>query len=229
MKRAPSLDLQAVLADLLQAAPTGAEGPAGADPVLDATNTLLNERGMRGWSVEDVAERAGVGRATVYRRFASRDDLVRAAISREARRFFSAVAQSVRAAGPLEDRVVHGFLAGLRMVQRSPLAALLRSDPAAALSVLTAEPLLRAAATALADRYQAMLPTRLDKAARAEAEAVAEGLVRLGVSFFLIPGQAGGELDPDGPALVHLRRVIRPLLAGRSSPPRSAPRRPAPR
>jgi AcrR family transcriptional regulator len=223
MRRSPTLDLEAVLADLFRPAARVVTDPAVSDPAGDAAlaaaGALLGERGIRGWTVEDVAERAGLGRATVYRRFASRDELVRAALTRDARRFFRVVARSVASVEPLEDQVVHGFLVGLRLVQASPLAGLLRSDPAAAMSLLGSQSLMSAAAGALADRYEAMTGAALSPSERNQAEAVAEGLVRLGLSFVLVPGPAV-ERDDDPRALDHIGAIIRPLLAGRSAPRR---------
>jgi AcrR family transcriptional regulator len=44
--------------------------------ILDATLQLLAEVGPTGLSVEEVAVRAGVSKATIYRRFQTKDDLV---------------------------------------------------------------------------------------------------------------------------------------------------------
>jgi AcrR family transcriptional regulator len=42
---------------------------------------LVAKHGVAGLRVDDVAERAGVGKATIYRRYRSKDDLVTAAIA----------------------------------------------------------------------------------------------------------------------------------------------------
>jgi AcrR family transcriptional regulator len=47
--------------------------------ILQATIELLCEQGFTGTTVEAVAERAGVGKATIYRRWATREDLLLAA------------------------------------------------------------------------------------------------------------------------------------------------------
>lgn len=47
--------------------------------ILQATIELLCEQGFAGTSVEAVAERAGVGKATIYRRWPTREDLLLAA------------------------------------------------------------------------------------------------------------------------------------------------------
>ncbi|SDS64730.1 TetR/AcrR family transcriptional regulator [Jiangella sp. DSM 45060] len=47
--------------------------------IREAAAGLLLERGVDGMTVDAVAERAGVGKATLYRRWASKDDLALAA------------------------------------------------------------------------------------------------------------------------------------------------------
>ncbi len=51
------------------------------EAILTATLGVLLEEGFRGLSVEAVRQRAGVGKATIYRRFPDKDALVRAARS----------------------------------------------------------------------------------------------------------------------------------------------------
>ncbi|HEX9343552.1 MAG TPA: TetR/AcrR family transcriptional regulator [Actinomycetota bacterium] len=50
------------------------------EAILEAALDLFIEAGFEGMSIEDVAERAGVARATVYRRWPSKQELVFAAI-----------------------------------------------------------------------------------------------------------------------------------------------------
>lgn len=49
------------------------------EAILAATVELLCEQGFAGTTVEAVAERAGVGKATIYRRWANREELLLAA------------------------------------------------------------------------------------------------------------------------------------------------------
>ncbi len=67
------------------APPTGRPGrprDAGADAAIrQATLELLLEVGYQGLAMEAVAARAGVGKTTVYRRFASKRELVAAQLS----------------------------------------------------------------------------------------------------------------------------------------------------
>ncbi len=51
--------------------------------ILDAALVQFEKVGVKKTTIEDVAKQAGVDRVTVYRRLGSRDDLVRAVVSRE--------------------------------------------------------------------------------------------------------------------------------------------------
>lgn len=63
--------------------PPGRPRSAAADEaILDATMSLLREVGYDALALEAVAARAGVGKATLYRRWSSREALVTAAIRR---------------------------------------------------------------------------------------------------------------------------------------------------
>jgi AcrR family transcriptional regulator len=71
------------MSDTVVGAPDAPERPRGrprsaiADQAIrDAAVELFAERGFEGVSVEDVAERAGVSRATIYRRYPSKVDLI---------------------------------------------------------------------------------------------------------------------------------------------------------
>jgi len=61
---------------------TGRPREARADrAILDATLALMADRGVDDLRVDDVAERAGVGKATIYRRYRSKDALITAAVA----------------------------------------------------------------------------------------------------------------------------------------------------
>ena len=62
-----------------------------ADRILDAAQRLVFRIGARKLSLSDVATMAGVSRPTIYRYFASKEDLIDAMGKRERRRFATAM------------------------------------------------------------------------------------------------------------------------------------------
>jgi AcrR family transcriptional regulator len=48
--------------------------------ILEATLALFAEVGLAGLSIEAIAERAGVGKTTIYRRWSSKEDLIKDAL-----------------------------------------------------------------------------------------------------------------------------------------------------
>jgi AcrR family transcriptional regulator len=214
-RRSPSIDVNGVLASFR----LGSQDPSdeATAALLDATTSLLSSYGVRRWSMDDVAERSGLGRATVYRRFEGRDDLVHAALARDAHRFFGAIAAAVSGHDDLEAKVVEGFLVGVRFARQSLLPTLVRSDTEMTLSVLTSTPVVARGRAARVDRYEAVTGIRLSGPDRQAVELVAEALVRLAISFILMPDSVV-DFDDEDAARISLYRIIGPLLAR----PRSA-------
>jgi len=217
-RRSPSIDVNGVLASFR----LGSQDPSdeATAALLDATTSLLSSYGVRRWSMDDVAERSGLGRATVYRRFEGRDDLVHAALARDAHRFFGAIAAAVSGHDGLEAKVVEGFLVGTRVVRTSLIPTLFRSDTEMALSSFTSGPVVALGRAALVERYEAISGLRLSGADRQRVELVAEALVRLAISFILMPASVI-DFDDEDAAREALYLIIGPLLAL----PRSAPER----
>ena len=206
-RRLPTLDLAAVLASV--ADPVGLAGPedAVATAMLDATSQLISRYGLHRWSLDDVASGAGLGRATVYRRFAGRDELVHATLARDAHRFFAAIARAVGTARSVEDRLVDGFVVGVRAARRSLLGDLVRCDGPEAIGLLMAPPVLAIARDALVEAYRSM--ARHPPADPMAATLVAEAVIRLALSFVLIPESV---LDLDAVDEEAARQALLPLL-----------------
>jgi AcrR family transcriptional regulator len=194
---------------------TGGDEPPAADDVttriLDATAELLAAYGLRRWTIDDVAERSGVGRTTVYRTFDGRDELVHAVLSRELTQTLAAVEAGVQRVDNLEDRVVEGGLIAFAALRTSLVERLLHSDPATFLPFLTtgAGPLLSLARTAMVAGLRASAP-EMDPHHAAE---VAEIAARLGLSFILTRDTVFPIDDPDATRDA-VRRLMRPLFEG---------------
>jgi AcrR family transcriptional regulator len=178
-RRRLTLDLDPIVTG----ATAGPEPDDAATAMLDAAEGLLRERGLHRWSVEDVAERAGLGRTSVYRRFPSKDDLVHAVLARELRRTIVAVGLAAATQANVEAGVVEAVLTALQALDGSVVDRLLHTDPADVLPFLTTDagPLVAQARAAFVPALLASGVTSVP----AQAEVVAEALARLGLSFVL--------------------------------------------
>jgi AcrR family transcriptional regulator len=176
-----------------------------ATAILDATEELLVAHGLHRWSVEDVAERCGLGRTTVYRRFPSRDDLVHGVLARELRRAIAAVGAAAAGQVTIDGAVVEAALAALRALDRSIVDRLLQTDPATVLPLLTTEagPLIVQARRAFVPALLAIGVARTED----QAAVVAEALARLGLSFVLTRDTALPLHDPEA-----LREAVAALV-----------------
>jgi len=183
-----------------------AAGDDVAQVVLDAAADLMRRHGLGRWSVDDVADAAGVGRTSVYRWFGSRDELVHAVLARELRETLEEIAREAASASSFEERTVEAVLVCLRRLEGSVVDHLLQVDPQAVLPLLTtgAAPLLDLARSALAPQLVAAgVASDLDA-----AQVQAEVLARLGLSFVLTRSTA---LPVDDPAA--LRTTVHALVA----------------
>jgi AcrR family transcriptional regulator len=61
--------------------------PQARERILESAYELFSRRGVRGVGVDEVVERAGVAKATLYRHFRSKDDLVLAFLERREERW----------------------------------------------------------------------------------------------------------------------------------------------
>lgn len=177
--------------------------------VLDAAADHLRRYGLARWSIDDVAEAAGVGRTSVYRWFGSRDDLVHAVLARELRTTLLAVGAATSAVERFEDKAVEAALVCFEALEGSVVDHLLQRDPQAVLPLLTtgAAPLIALTRTALTPQLLAAgVATE-----PAQAAIVAESLARLGLSFVLTRDTVVPIGDPAA-LRAAVESLIRPLL-----------------
>jgi AcrR family transcriptional regulator len=181
--------------------------------ILDAALAEYLAHGFRRTSVDDVARGAGIGRATIYRRFASRDEITQAVLAREARRFFAGITEATGDLPSLADRLVEGFVVGLRNArEHSLLQRVLASEPDVCIPFLTTR-----GGPAMAVMREFLLRQYLDcvKTPAAESdtrpEEVAEILVRLCISLVLTPDSCLPLLT-DEEARATARRYLAPLV-----------------
>ena len=91
------------------------------DQALEATLASLAAGGMKGFTVEDVAQEAGLSRATLYRYFpGGRDQLVGETVTWEVGRFFARLAGAIDDAPDFRTRVEWGLAFAHRSLREHP-------------------------------------------------------------------------------------------------------------
>ena len=166
--------------------------------ILDAALRRFAADGVRGTTMDDIAREASIGRATVYRRFSGRDEIVRAVLLREMARFIGEVDAAVQRIDDPLERFVEGFVATLREARDHPLLRrLLEVEPDQLLPALTLEgtPALTLARAYLAQEFRRS-QSEGHIHGDVDVDLVAEMLVRLCQSLLLTPGGMI-ELDDD--------------------------------
>jgi len=153
-----------------------------AERILDAAAELLLRAGYRRTTIEDVAERAGVGKGTVYLHWKNREELFLAVLLRE----------SVRS---IEDLV--------RAVDADPLAARLSRLTEVQYANVLGRPLLRAGYADDADTLGKLLPKLHAKLDPRHDEAFVEYLELLAENDLLRTDRPARELAVAYRAVLH--------------------------
>lgn len=179
------------------------------ESILDTALEEFLAYGLRRTTVDVVAKRAGVSRATLYRRFDGKDAVVQAVLVRESRRFFESIAAAVAGVSTVEDRLVEGFVVGVRYARADRLLnRLLASDPEALLPYLTTNGALVVAA---AREFLVVQGGSREPVGDRTPDGVAELFVRLAISFTLLP-ESAIPLETDEEVRVFARAYLAPLM-----------------
>ncbi len=150
------------------------------DRILDATLVCLARYGVAKTTLDDVAREADCARATVYRYFAGKRQLVLAAVEREGQRLVAAVDGAAVGAATLEDGLVAMATTAARLLtDNAALQFVLAHEPESVLPALTFEggdQFLADAAAALTPTFERFVPA--DRAGR-----VAEWCTRVFLAY----------------------------------------------
>lgn len=181
MRRSVTVDPNEVLASVLA---DGNDTDETVAKILDAASELYISAGVRRVSIEDIAERSGVGRTTIYRRFDSRQQILEAVLGRDIRRFFASIIAPSTHLQTFGDVVVASFVNGLAASEASLLATVVRAEPEL-LKLLTIDggPLIDAGRTFIVALYAGVNPG----SDTTNVELVAELLIRVAISLILTP------------------------------------------
>lgn len=216
MRRSVGVDVDDLLASISRPVDIGDET---SDRILDAAAELFATLGVRRTGMDDIAERSGLGRTTVYRRFDGRRQIVEAVLSREIHRFFGSILRSTAHLDRFEDVVIESFLTGLRASEASLLATLVRAEPELLhLLTIDAGPVVAAAREFLVSAYRATQVPERGRDAGGDADGdlqqvamFAEVLVRLAISLVLTP-QTIIPLADDAATRAALHRLLDPVI-----------------
>jgi len=163
--------------------------------VLDAAKTCCERWGVATVTIEDIANEAGVSRATLYRMFpGGKDVLFEALRVRELEDFFTRLTVHLDGATDFEDLLVRCVVHATRELRGDQhLSLMLASEPGETLGNLTVDGLpriIRVATVFLAPVVDGYLPRR-------EAARLVELLARLVISYFLAPSEQVDLGDPE--------------------------------
>jgi AcrR family transcriptional regulator len=165
-------------------------GDETAERIMGAALEQAEDFGLRRFTVDDVARRAGLSRVTIYRHFPKKDQLLDALILREMKRFLTKVDAVVGAQPTTEGKLVEGlsfslmYLRGHRLLNR-----LLRTEPELILPHLTvrAGGLFAAARARIAAHFRAEIAAGRLGLPEEDVDGIAELLIRIVVSLVLTP------------------------------------------
>lgn len=196
--------------------------------ILEAALDQFAATGVRRTSTDDIARRAGVNRATIYRRFGSREQLLASAYLHEAGRVLEQLTQRVPdvpespddADGfdPAENVVAMFSEAVLLMRGHQLLQRMIEADREQVLAAMTvgAADILAFAADVLSLRIRELHRWRGTEPPTAITD-VAFTIARLIQSLVLTPG-GGPQLDTRADLARYARAVVVPMVLGQSLP-----------
>ena len=178
--------------------------------ILDATRELLSEEGYTNLRLEHVAARAGVGKATIYRRWGSKEALAQELLAELAGPHI-AVAET----GDTREELLAAIVNPMRAVTETPFGPVIR----ALLSQIAVNP-------TIGDPFrETVVQARRDEIARVVARGIARGDLRADadpeIATELLAGPVyfrlmfGGELT-----IAFANRVVDHVLRGYGAPGR---------
>ncbi|WP_216905413.1 TetR/AcrR family transcriptional regulator [Nocardia noduli] len=174
--------------------------------ILDAAVAEAAAVGLDRVRMEDVVRRSNLGRTTVYRRFPSRDDLVRALVARETQRFLDAVAAGMHGVERPSDRVVEAFLAAVAFARSHPMLRRIAETSPGSVLELANNPDSEFLGTGTAFIARHLHGERPGRPSR-EARWVADVFARLFLTYLALPPS-----DPDVRNETELRTFARAVL-----------------
>ncbi|MBV8928690.1 MAG: TetR/AcrR family transcriptional regulator [Mycobacteriaceae bacterium] len=164
-----------------------------ADPVttaiLDAAVIEFERHGFRRVALDDVARRARVSRTTIYRRFASKDELIAAVIDRENAVLFADIATELKNTARQANYYVEAFTASIMRFRRHRVLDRMISDEPG-LMIELAQQHWPAAIDRMIDALQLIFPRGFaDRIGEQAVVELAETILRYAAMALLLPSR----------------------------------------
>jgi AcrR family transcriptional regulator len=204
-------------------APSLSPSPTGTieDRAVRATLACVARHGLAKTTFDDVAREAGCARATLYRYFGGKRQLVRVTVAREAARIAASIRAAADAEPTLEDTVVAIVVrAAGELREHEALHFLFAFEPEVVLPHVTFDAgngFLRAAGAAVAPALARFLPPE-------RTERAGEWLARVVLTHAVSPSSSI-DLTDEAAARALVRKFVLPGLAGPESVLPTAPTR----
>ena len=187
---------------------------ATTERILDAAYDELTRGGVRRTTMNRIADAAGLGVATVYRRFPQKARLLEAVLLREAARVTGEVDAAMNRAATVEEQAATGFTAFAHFISDRPLLVrLLRGDVDHDGEAVAPGELVDRIMTMARD-YLAGWIRELQAEGRyldVDAEIVAEIEARLAMSLILVP-EGRIPMQDDAATQAFAVKYLAPLL-----------------
>jgi TetR/AcrR family transcriptional regulator, repressor for uid operon len=180
--------------------------------IVEAALGCFVELGIRRTSMDDIARAAGVGRTTVFRRFDSKDRLVQTVLLRVVGQATERVRAVFQGAPDLETGLTEALVASVTELRDHPMfAKVLKIEPESFLRMLTSDgvSVIAVVRGSIADWLGSSGGGPLSDE---DADKVAEGIIRLGVSLILTP-EGLIPIDDDAGLRAYFARYVVPGIA----------------
>ncbi|WP_225728761.1 MULTISPECIES: TetR/AcrR family transcriptional regulator [unclassified Nocardia] len=190
---------------------------ADGEKLLESALSAFLDFGIKRTSMGEIARRAGISPATLYRRFESKNELVEAVSVREAQRFVAEIDKRVQGVQGSDEQLVEIFVAFITAIAGNELLRrLLRTEPELILPRLTTDagPVLAVGRGYLAEKLRELRDAGgVDDF---DAELVAEIMARLALSLALTPDGLIPIEDAEA-GRNFARRTLLPMVGVRTS------------
>lgn len=184
------------------------------EKILSAALVEIEAKGLDKMSLEGIAQRASVNRATIYRYFGNRDNLQADIALNEGKRMARALVEATANIDEPESLFIEGFVAALKFAREHPVikrTAQFEPDMLIKTAMANDSALLRVGATLMAEAIR--WAQEKGRATHLNAESTGDTAARLFASFVLLPG-GSNHLTDDASARRYAKETLIPMLLG---------------